>query len=89
MKKPIPMMICAVLVVGGGALSLFSRSAHSQSTAQPSGQPGRYQLIVQGANSQYIIDTQTGRMWYRFGTGQTPWQEESPDYGQPRPVLRR
>lgn len=82
MKKPVPTLtLFTVLLLGGGALSLFSRSAHSQSPALANGAPGRYQLIVQGANSQYIMDTQTGRMWYRFGTGaKSVWQEESPDY---------
>ena len=82
MQKSISVTLVAfALVLGCTVAALFSRSAWSQSPVPPNASAGRYQLLVPSDNAQYVIDTQTGRVWYRYGTGvKATWEEQGPDY---------
>ena len=82
------------LLLGCIVFGVFSRSARSQSPALVTSQspalvtsqsplpmaasPSRYQLLFPCGNFEFIVDTQTGRVWYRDEPG-SPWIEESPD----------
>ena len=50
----------------------------SQSPLPMAASPSRYQLLFPRGNFEFIVDTQTGRVWYRDEPG-SPWIEESPD----------
>jgi len=84
MQKPLQALLAvAVLMVAIALTGLFVHPALSQAPAAPaSSQVGRYQLHKEtDSNEQFIIDTQTGRLWYRYGTGvKAVWEEQSPDY---------
>ena len=74
-------LVIIALLLGCIVFGLFSRSARSQSSVPSPAATGRYQLLVPSDNAQYIIDTQTGRVWYRLGTGvKSTWDEQGPDY---------
>lgn len=76
--------VATVLLLVGIVWFGLSRSAQGQSPLTARSYAGRYQLIVVDANTQFVIDTQTGRIWYRYGVGvRAIWQEQSPDYTKP------
>ena len=90
MQKSVPAFLAVIaLALVVGALSLFSRSALSQRPAPATALAGRYLLTLGSNNMQYILDTQTGRLWLRSVTSyRAPWQEQSPDYNQPMVVAK-
>lgn len=68
---------------------LFSHSAWSQSSTLSTASAGRFQLLVPSDNTQFLIDTQTGLVWYRFGTGvKATWEEQGLDYTKAPSVAR-
>ena len=82
-------LVVIALLLGCIVFGLFSRSARSQSpalvtqsTLPITASPGRYQLLFPSGNFEFMVDTQTGRVWYRTEPG-SPWLEESPDTKKP------
>ena len=90
MQKSLPALLAVVaLALVIGAFTLLGRGALSQRPAQAAAQIGRYQLTLASTGSQYIIDTQTGRLWYRYSnSAKIAWQEQSPDYQAPMIVAK-
>jgi len=87
MQKSLQVSLAIIaLLLGCIVFGVFSRSARSQSPALVTSQsplpmaasPSRYQLLFPRGNFEFIVDTQTGRVWYRDEPG-SPWIEESPD----------
>ena len=81
--------IVFALLMGGVLCISFGPRAGSQQvlppavalpTATPASEIGRYQLVRESVNSFYLLDTKTGRVWYRYGTGAAEWVEESPAF---------
>lgn len=77
------------LLMGGVLCVSFGPRASSQQALPPAvaappvaapSEVGRYQLTSMDDNRVYMIDTATGRVWYRYGTGAAPWEEQSPAF---------
>ena len=77
------------LLIGGVLCVSFGPRASSQQALPPAvaappvavpSEVGRYQLTRESVNSFYLLDTATGRIWYRYGTGAAQWEEQSPAF---------
>ena len=83
MKETMKRSSIAVALLMGGVLFIsFGPRAKSQEAVAPpvaaAFEVGRYQMIKLSANDVYLLDTKTGRVWYRYGTGAALWEEQSP-----------
>ena len=76
-------VVFALLLSGVLFISFGPRAGSQQPPAPPIAAPsevGRYQLTRESVNSFYLLDTATGRIWYRYGTGAAQWEEQSPAF---------
>jgi hypothetical protein len=82
-------LIAVICALGGFALqsSLTQESRGQESRSSASlGEVGRYQYIVAARGGDTIIDTKTGTLWQRRGSGvdeeSAPWTKRANDVGR-------
>ena len=71
------MVAAAVLIAVVGVL-FTGRPTPAQPGAAPPAAPGRYQMQTTGAapnSTVFVLDTQTGQVWYRQTIPDVPWTD--------------
>jgi len=87
MKRSYITAMVLAFVAGGLVTGAAERWAGGTRIASASPNTGHYQLTVDH-DSQWLLDTDSGRVWFRYGTGPSQWTEQSPDYTLPPKVAK-